>query len=212
MISGFMCACHGFMSAEIDGITYKSHQYFEAGSGREGWFTNAHLNEQFRNCLILFRHYHPLEQFDLYFGFNHSMTHKAKAPDGLDASKLNKSDGGASVQKQRNGWYDSVADGVTTRTIQPMQTEEGVQLGLLSILRARGKSCMKLPDGRYSQHELKKLCISCRDHTIKEDPTETYCMFGVLSKEPDFLAQKPWRAESVERNPGCCRRWCLNTL
>ena len=99
MISGFMCACHGFMSAEIDGIKYKSHQYFEAGSGREGWFTNAHLNEQFRNCLILFRHYHPLEHFDLYFGFDHSMTHKAKSPDGLDASKLNKSDGGTSVQK-----------------------------------------------------------------------------------------------------------------
>ena len=30
MISGFMCACHGLMSAEIDGITYKSHQYFDA--------------------------------------------------------------------------------------------------------------------------------------------------------------------------------------
>ena len=118
-------------------------------------------------------------------------------------SKLNKSDGGASVQKQRNGWYNSVVDGVTTRIIQPMQTEEGVQLGLLSILRARGKSCMKLPDGRYTQHELKKLCISCRDHTIKEDPTETCCMFGVLSKEPDFLAQKPWLDETVERNPGC---------
>ena len=169
MISGFMCTCHGYMSAEIDGINYKSHQYFEAGSGREGWFTNAHLNEQFRNYLILFRHYHPLEQLDLYFGFDHSMTHKAKSPYGLDASKLNKSDGDTSVQKQRNGWYDSVADGVTTRIILPMQTEEGVQLGQLSILRARGKSCMKLPDGRYSQHELKKLCISCRDHTIKYD-------------------------------------------
>ena len=66
---------------------------------------------------------------------------------------------------------------------------------------------MKLPDGRYSQHELKKLCISCRDHTIKEDPTETCCMFGVLSKEPDFLAQKPWLAETVERNPGCFIFW-----
>ena len=32
MISGFMCACHGFMSAEIDGITYKStlSKYFDA--------------------------------------------------------------------------------------------------------------------------------------------------------------------------------------
>ena len=28
-------------------------------------------------------------------------------------------------------------------------------------------------------------------------------MFGVLSKEPDFLAQKPWLAESAERNLGC---------
>ena len=143
----------------------------------------------------------------MYFGFDHSMTHKAKSPYGLDASKLNKSEGDTSVQKQRNGWYDSVADGVTTRIIQPMQTEEGVQLGLLSILRARGKSCMKLPDGRYSQHELKKLCISCRDHTIKEDPTETCCMFGVVSKEPDFLAQKPWLAEIVESNPGCFIFW-----
>ena len=51
MISGFMCACHGFMSAEIDSITYKSHQYFQAGSGCA--FTNAHINEQFRNRLIL---------------------------------------------------------------------------------------------------------------------------------------------------------------
>ena len=66
---------------------------------------------------------------------------------------------------------------------------------------------MKLPDGRYSQHELKKLCISCRDHTIKEDPTETCCMFGVVSKEPDFLAQKPWLAEIVENNPGCFIFW-----
>ena len=28
-------------------------------------------------------------------------------------------------------------------------------------------------------------------------------MFGVLSEEPAFLAQKPWLAETVERNPGC---------
>ena len=62
---------------------------------------------------------------------------------------------------------------------------------------------MKGPDGRYTQHKLKKLCISCRDHTIKEDPTETCCMLGVLSKETDFLAQKPWLAETVERFPGC---------
>ena len=38
-----------------------------------------------------------LNDCELWFGFDHSMTHEAEAPDGLDASKLNKSDGGANV-------------------------------------------------------------------------------------------------------------------
>ena len=75
------------------------------------------------------------------------MTLKAKSPDGLDATKLNKSDGGANVEKQRDGWYDTVIDGVLTRTVQKMQNASGVQLGLLSILRERGKHCQKNPDG-----------------------------------------------------------------
>ena len=34
------------------------------------------------------------------------MTHKAKSPDdGLDATKINKSDGGAGVTRQRDGWF-----------------------------------------------------------------------------------------------------------
>ena len=49
---------------------------------------------------------------------------------------LNKSDGGANVEKQCDGWYDTVIDGVLTRTVQKMQNASGVQLGLLSILRA----------------------------------------------------------------------------
>ena len=40
MISGFVCACQGFMSAEIDGKVHKSYKSFGAGKGREGWFTN----------------------------------------------------------------------------------------------------------------------------------------------------------------------------
>ena len=55
------------------------------------------------------------------------MTHKAKSPDGLDATKLNKSDGGANVEKQRDGWYDTVIDGILTRTVQKMQNASGVQ-------------------------------------------------------------------------------------
>ena len=45
MISGFMCPCHGFMSACIRGETHKSYKTFEAGKGREGWFTNKDLND-----------------------------------------------------------------------------------------------------------------------------------------------------------------------
>ena len=76
------------------------------------------------------------------------MTHKAKSPDGLDATKLIKSDGGANVVKQRDGWYDTVIDGIITRSVQKMQNANGVQLGLLSILRERGKHRQKNPDGQ----------------------------------------------------------------
>ena len=59
------------------------------------------------------------------------MAHKAKSPDGLDATKLGKSNGGANVEKQCDGWYDTVIDGILTRTVQKMQNASGVQLGLL---------------------------------------------------------------------------------
>ena len=49
----------------------------------------------------------------------------------------------------RDGYYDSVVNGVTTGVIQKMQNAEGVQLGLLSILTERGKACLRLPDGQY---------------------------------------------------------------
>ena len=203
MISGFMCPCHGFMSACIRGETHKSYKTFEAGKGREGWFTNKDLNVQFDACHELFRHFHPVENYGMWFAFDHYMTHKAKAPDGLDASKLNKSDGGASVVKQRDGWYDLSVNGVTERIVQKMQNDEGGQLGLHSILKARGKLFLKLPDGQYSGHELKKLCNGCKNHTDKDDPTVKCCMFNVLSNEPDFLAQKSWLSETIEKYPGC---------
>ena len=94
-------------------------------------------------------------------------------------------------------------DGILTRTVQKMHNASGVQLGLLSILRERGKHCQKNPDGQYTIHELNKLCNSCRHHTEKEDPTATCCLYGVLSKEPDFLEQKSWLSETVEKYPGC---------
>ena len=131
-----MCACHGFMSAELDGVQCKSYLLFETATPL-GWV-------------------------------------KVKAPYGLDASKLKKSDGTENFQNMRDSYYDSVVNGVTTGVIQKMQNAEGVQLGLLSILTERGKACLRLPDG----NELKKLCNCCNNHTEKEDPNDTCCMFG----------------------------------
>ena len=75
MISGFMCPCHGFMSAFIRGETHKSYKTFEAGKGRKGWFLNKDLNDQYDACHELFRHFHPVENYDMWFAFDHSMTH-----------------------------------------------------------------------------------------------------------------------------------------
>ena len=75
----------------------------------------------------------------------------------------------------RDGYDDSVVNGVTTGVIQKMQNAEGVQLGLLSILTERGKACLRLPDG----NELKKLCNCCNNHTEKEDPNDTCCMIDL---------------------------------
>ena len=131
------------------------------------------------------------------------MTHKAKSLDGLDATKINKSDGGAGVTLQRDGWFDAATEGVCVRTVQKMQNEAGLQLGMLSILKVRGKSCMKLPGGSYSGHILNLICVSCREHTEKDDPSVTCCLYHVLSNEPDFKSQKSWSSETVEKYPGC---------
>ena len=62
-----------------------------------------------------------------------------------------------------------------------MQNAEGLQLGLLSILRARGKSCLRLPDGQYTGNKFNKLCNNCKNRTGNEDPMATCCMFGIVA-------------------------------
>jgi hypothetical protein len=94
MISGFICQCHGFMSGNDNKKTY---QTFEAGTARDGWFTNEDLVKRFQGCVGLMKELHL--NIELVIAFDISMTHRARAPDGLDASRLNFSDGGASVIK-----------------------------------------------------------------------------------------------------------------
>ena len=76
-------------------------------------------------------------------------------------------------------------------------------MGLLSILRARVKDCMRLLDGQYTGNQLNKLCNSCKNHTEMEEPSATCCMFVVLSNEPDLKEQRSWLSEAVDIYPSC---------
>jgi hypothetical protein len=187
MVSGFCCQCHGFMSLP----TGKSCQLFKAGIAREGWFTNQHLVNQFDSCLHVLKHYHP--DCNLVIAFDNSMTHRARAPDGLDASRLNKGDGGKNVPLMRNGFFYSG----DTRHEQVMRNEKDEQLGLLSILKARDRK-----DLSVGGHELNKQCNGCRLGLTVDEVGEKCCLTKVLSKEPDFMMQKEWLTEVVELG-GC---------
>ena len=193
MTSGFMCPCHGFMA---DG-ELASFQQFKAGKNREGWFTNDDLVKQLNACMPMMRKLHP--NMDLVFAFDNSMTHRAAPPDGLDARKLNLSDGGENVPLLRSTTFVN-AQGVTVH--QSMETAAGVQKGLRTILTERGKFTNNFG------HELKKMCHPCgkfRGEELKEyqESTPQCCGTRVLSEEPDFARQKEYLAEEVEKWEGC---------
>ena len=76
IISGFACQCHGFFQKSMEGVTQQSFQFFQAGVGREGWFTNAHLVKHFEDLTPLIKEMHP--NCDIVIGFDNSMTHHAK--------------------------------------------------------------------------------------------------------------------------------------
>lgn len=82
------------------------------------------------------------------------MTHKAKAPDALDAKARNLSDGGKNTTPMRDGWYIN-ANGL--RIEQPMQhPATGVCKGLRTILQERN---LHLDHGG---HLLPKICHPCQ--------------------------------------------------
>jgi hypothetical protein len=109
------------------------------GSNRDGWFTNEDLVKQFENCVDFFKELHPNQ--DLVIAFDNSMTHRAKAPDGLDASAMNLKDGGKHTRATRNGWFiqKQVVNGVETevRVEQSMHLPDGSNKGLKTVLTER---------------------------------------------------------------------------
>jgi transposase len=201
MISGFVCKCHGFM---ING-NQKSYKLFEAGNNRDGWFTNDDLVQQFENCKDLFTSLHP--NCKILVGFDNSMSHHKKSPDGLDARQLNLSDGGVNQRTViRDGWFiDENGERVIQKmhlTVQsPTGMIKGDQKGLKTILMERNKS------KNNRGHNLLKICDYCSKVNDKEERDyavlsgyidEKCCATYVLSQEPDFLEQKEWLSEVVE--------------
>ena len=124
------------------------------------------------------------------------MSHRARAPDGLDVKLFTLNDGGKNMPTFRDGWYFD-ADG--TKVIQKMQyptghPKEGVKKGLKTVLRERGKH---LDD---NGRDLRLICKPCSNGTRELDGTaySKCCATYVASKEPDFQAQKSYLTEVIE--------------
>ena len=207
-----LCVCHGFMSAKLNSSDIEnttSFQFFEAGKNRDGWFTNKDLVEQLHKCAPLFKHFHP--DTDIHVFFDNSMTHRARAPDGLDATRPNNSDGGKNKTVQRPGWFIRINPdtGLEERVEQSMVLEDGTPKDLATILKERGKHLNH--DGTKL---LVKKCMYCknlltRDEMlvkskrpgVTEDNVGSYpcCMEYVLSNEPDFSDQEAWLVEETKK-------------
>ncbi|RKF71633.1 hypothetical protein GcM1_250065 [Golovinomyces cichoracearum] len=105
-----------------------SYETLEAGTNREGWWVADDVVKQVIKVIKIFEHFPP-GSIGL-FQFDSSSNHHSMAVDFLLASKLNLSDGDA-VPLMR----DTVING----HVQKMQTAEGVQKGIRTILQERGK-------------------------------------------------------------------------
>jgi transposase len=157
-VSGFMCACHGFMRIG----NRRSYKIIKPGKNADGYWTNADLVKQLEEEVIsLAEELHP--GCDLVFAFDNSSNHHARNPTALCANNLNLNDGGKHIKPLRNTVWNGAP--------QQMQTSEGVQKGIRSILQERGlwQNGMLLEDAR-----------------------------AVLAQCPDFAGSKCWLQEMVE--------------
>jgi hypothetical protein len=92
------------------------------------------------------------------------------------------------------GWY---FDDHGNRIVQSMQDAKGIQKGVRTIPRERGK--FKCPG---TGHDLNLQCHPCKIRSPRNDPdyarSVTWCASYVLSQEPDFKAQVEWLTEVVQ--------------
>ena len=173
MVSAFLCECHGILRLTDDlksqhpEIPDDSTVFLKPGANGDGYWKNCDLIAQVKDKAIpIFKLLHP--DCDGLFIFDNSQNHHAKAPDALNANKMNLKNGGANQRLMRNGWY-LVPDG--TRVVQKMVCDDGrTSKGLVQVLEERG-----LWDASLNVKKAREL----------------------LSKQPDFAEQQEWLEETV---------------
>ena len=160
-------------------------------------FTNNDLVVQLNECSDIFKELHPC--CDIYIAFDQSMTHKAKAEDGLcvlSTSPL--MDGGKNTKPMRDGWY---LNDKGERVVQPMwylgPDGQRINKGIRRILEERNKF-------RNDQgHPLRRLCNSCKEGTPQNErvghANYKCCADYVLRNEQDFKDQESWLTEEVNK-------------
>jgi transposase len=132
------------------------------------------------------------------------MTHHKKVDDALFAQILNLSDGGKNMGKpmpfQRDGWYMKDGEKVVQSMLVPDPvTGELQQKGIRRILQESG--LFRTEGG----HPLLLECGSCKRGGNREASVARNlpcCARAVLSREPYFMEQKEWLAETVEDELG----------
>src|SRR5690348_11726324 len=122
MTSGFACPCHGFWSEKLakDKGWAGASPASIINAQNDGYWTNTDLVKQLSDTAIgFFEHLHPGAQG--LFLFDNSGNHHARSPNGLDASLLNLSDGGAKNRVNlRDGFHVSSNANLKIRLNQPM--------------------------------------------------------------------------------------------
>lgn len=111
MVSEFQCPCHGTMVSPSD-PTKTSRELFFAGKGRDGWWTAADMNRQFKLVVKVFEELHP--NCRGVFLFDNSSNHQAYSADALLARnmtlkdkkiKYKLDDNNEVIYKEGNRWY-----------------------------------------------------------------------------------------------------------
>lgn len=163
-VSGFCCACHGFIHDYHEFKQCSSFQIITPGKNEDGHWTNDDLVKQLGVVMPLFERQHP--GCDLLFMFDNSGNHHKKTPGGLWAWDRNKEKDGGAMTLQRPGWWVD-RDGV--RHEQSMTLPPLVEGGPV-----RAKSCRTIITERGGW-----------DHDVSADAARAR-----LSSYPDFMEQR----------------------